>query len=106
MRDLIKPYAKRLPCPCPSEEMKRLALMGKKKILEYLNAYEKSKKIRDNLKRKLAFPANFFNNKNKGSCSRSSGSSSDSDDSDSEDESSSDDDDSDGNDRARKRRRK
>lgn len=55
VRDLIKPYVKRLPYPCPDEEMKKLADMGTKKIKEYIAAYEESQKINASLKRKF-FP--------------------------------------------------
>ena len=44
MRDLIKPYAKRLPYPCPKEELRKLSIKGKNKVLEYMEILDEKKK--------------------------------------------------------------
>ena len=48
VRDLIKPYVKKLPLPCPKEAMKKLSVKGKNKVLEYW----KANKTRKSRKRK------------------------------------------------------
>lgn len=67
IRDLIKPYAKRLPNPCPKDEMKKLSTLGKNKIMEYMRAYDEAKEIRNNMKRKSSHKSKKNPKRRKGS---------------------------------------
>ena len=64
--DLIKPYVRKLPSPCPPETMKKMVSKGKNKITEYMNALNEARRIRESLKRKRT-PSSQNTKKKKGS---------------------------------------
>lgn len=78
MREIIKPYAKRLPYPCPDDKMKKLVDKGKKKIKEYIEATKKktSRKRKQHYAGKSRELGRSSRKKRKGSCDKNSSSSS------------------------------